>query len=163
FRDSFSHYKFRMEYRFYGEQSEGGPSWALRNTGIMAHGQTAESMGKDQRFPTSIEIQLLGGDPPATRTTGNLCTPDTHVVYQGQLHEKHCTSSTSKTYPWNEWVRVEVHVKGSEEFIHFVNGKEVLRYTLPQKEDGTLLDSGTISLQAESHGCEFRNIEIMPL
>lgn len=163
YRDSFSHYKFRMEYRFYGEQSEGGPGWALRNSGIMAHGQTPETMGKNQKFPTSIEIQILGGDPPAKRTTGNLCTPDTHVVYKGQLHEQHCTSSSSKTYPWNEWVRIEVHVKGSEEFIHFINGNEVLRYTLPQKEDGTLLDSGTISLQAESHGCEFRNIEIMPL
>ena len=163
YKDSFSHYKFRMEYRFYGEQCEGGPDWALRNTGIMAHGQTPQSMGKDQPFPTSIEMQILGGEPPAKRTTGNLCTPGTHVVYQGQLHKKHCTQSTSKTYPWNEWVQIEVHVKGSEAFVHFINGNEVLRYTLPQKDDGTLLEGGTISLQAESHGCEFRNIEIMPL
>ena len=163
FPGSYSNYKFRMEYRFHGEQSANAPAWALRNSGIMAHGQTPQSMGKDQRFPASIEIQLLGGELPVKRTTGNLCTPETHVVYQGELHEKHCTTSSSKTYPWNEWVRIEVHVKGSDEFIHFINGKEVLRYTHPQKEDGTLLDSGTISLQAESHGGEFRNIEIMEL
>ncbi len=163
YNGNFSHYRFRLEYRFYGEQAPGGPGWAFRNSGIMAHGQTPESMTKDQDFPNSIEMQILGGDPPAQRTSGNLCTPGTDVVYQGELRKKHCTSSTSKTYPWDEWVQIEVHVNGSGDIVHFINGNEVIRYTKPQLDDGTLLESGTISIQAESHGAEFRNIEILEL
>jgi hypothetical protein len=163
YNGTFSNYKFRMEYRFYGEQLEGGPSWALRNSGIMAHGQTPESMTKDQDFPDSIEMQILGGDPPGVRTTGNLCTPGTHVVFDGKLREQHCTSSTSKTYPWDEWVQIEIHVNGPSEIVHFINSNEVLRYIELQLNDGTILEEGTISIQAESHGGEFRNIEIMEL
>jgi hypothetical protein len=62
YKDSFSHYVFRVEYRFVGEQCPGGPGWAFRNSGVMVHGQSAESMGKDQSFPVSIEVQLLGGE-----------------------------------------------------------------------------------------------------
>ena len=163
YNGSFSSYRFRMDYRFHGEQLEGGPGWALRNSGIMAHGQSPDSMDLNQDFPDSIEMQILGGDPPAKRTTGNLCTPGTHVVMDGKLIEQHCTSSTSKTYPWDEWVRIEVHVNGPGEIIHYINGNEVLRYIEPQLNDGTILSEGTISIQAESHGAEFRNIEIMEL
>ncbi|MCB1120318.1 MAG: DUF1080 domain-containing protein [Verrucomicrobiae bacterium] len=159
----YSHYKFRLQYRFYGEQCPGGPGWAFRNSGIMAHGQKPETMTKDQDFPNSIEMQILGGDPPAVRTTGNLCTPGTDVIYEGELRKKHCTSSTSKTYPWNEWVQIEVHVNGNGEISHYINGNEVIHYTNPQLDDGTPLDHGSISVQAESHGAEFRNIEIMEL
>ena len=49
------------EYRFVGEQVKGGPDWARKNSGVMLHGQTAETMLKDQDFPISIEVQLLGG------------------------------------------------------------------------------------------------------
>ena len=48
YKEQYSHYKFRVEYRFVGEQTEGGPGWAFRNSGIMVHGQTAESMSKDR-------------------------------------------------------------------------------------------------------------------
>ena len=34
---NFSHYRFRLEYRFTGEQLPKGPSWAYRNSGIMLH------------------------------------------------------------------------------------------------------------------------------
>ena len=50
----FSHYLFRAEYRFLGEQANGGPGWAFRNSGVMIHGQTPETMTKDQDFPNSI-------------------------------------------------------------------------------------------------------------
>ena len=56
-----SYYRLRTTYRFTGEQAPGGPGWALRNSGIMIYGQTAESMGLDQDFPISIEVQTLGG------------------------------------------------------------------------------------------------------
>src|ERR1044071_5505486 len=39
YKDQFSHYRLRVEYRFVGEQVQGGPGWALRNSGVMIHGQ----------------------------------------------------------------------------------------------------------------------------
>ena len=62
YRTKFSHYIVAAEYRFVGEQSKNGPGWALRNNGIMIHCQAPETMGKDQDFPISVEVQLLGGE-----------------------------------------------------------------------------------------------------
>ncbi|MCG8512376.1 MAG: DUF1080 domain-containing protein, partial [Rhodospirillales bacterium] len=62
YKDKFSHYKIRLEYRFVGKQVEGGPGWAFRNSGIMIHCQDPKTMGKGQSFPVSIEVQTLGGD-----------------------------------------------------------------------------------------------------
>ena len=40
YRQKFSHYIIAVEYRFVGEQVAGGPSWGLRNSGIMIHCQS---------------------------------------------------------------------------------------------------------------------------
>jgi hypothetical protein len=133
-------------------------------------------MPKDQGFPISIEVQLLGSDGSHERTTANLCTPGTHVVMDGKLVTEHCIDSRSKTYHGDRWVRVEAEVHGSDFVIHRVNGEEVLRYEKPRigggevsgydpsmKRDGELLESGTISLQAESHPIEFRKVELLNL
>ena len=85
YKDKFSHYIIRLEYRFVGKQTPGGPGWAFRNSGIMIHGQSPESMRKDQDFPVSIEVQLLADRDSGKRSTGNLCTPGTHVVMDGKL------------------------------------------------------------------------------
>ena len=61
YKTPFSHYVLAVEYRFLGQQVKGGPDWGFRNSGVMLHGQPAETMGKDQDFPISIEGQLLGG------------------------------------------------------------------------------------------------------
>lgn len=158
----FSNYRLRIEYRFVGEQVKGGPDWAWRNNGVMIHGQTAESMKKDQGFPDSIEFQLLGGRETGERSTANLCTPGTDVVIDGKLVKRHVTNSSSKTYPGDQWVTVEVEVRGNT-IKHIVEGKTVLEYTDPQLDDGTILTGGTISIQAESHPCQFRKIELMEL
>lgn len=176
YKDRFSHYILRAEYRFTGEQCPGGPGWAIRNSGLMLHGQTPESMTKNQKFPVSIEVQLLGGSGSGKRPTANLCTPGTHVVMDGELIKRHCTSSTSKTYHGDQWVTVEVEVNGSESFTHKANGETVLSYTKPQLDesdadakklipaDGDLfLEKGTISLQSESHPVEFRKVELKVL
>jgi hypothetical protein len=172
----FSHYVLVAEYRFVGEQSRGGPSWALRNSGLMIHGQPVETMGKDQDFPISIEVQLLGGSGTGERTTANLCTPGTHVVMNGQLVTEHCINSSSKTFHGEQWVRVEVEVHGDGRIVHRVNGETVLTYEKPQigggvvsgfdpavKQDGRLLSAGSISLQSESHPVEFRKVELLSL
>src|SRR5262245_28772228 len=61
YKDKFSHYDLRLEYRFVGEQAKAAPGWALRNSGVMFHSQSPQSMRKDQDFPVSIEYQFLGG------------------------------------------------------------------------------------------------------
>ena len=158
-----SHYKLRVEYRFVGEQVAGGPSWAWRNNGVMIHGQSAESMEKDQDFPTSIEVQLLGGDGEKERSNANVCTPNTQIFFEQKVDKRHCISSQSKTFHGDQWVLLEIEAHGSEKIIHRVNGEVVFEYQYPQKDDGTLLEGGTISLQAESAPIEFRKIELLEL
>ena len=58
YKDPYSHYRLRVEYRFIGEQCPGGPGWAFRNNGIMLHCQDPATMTRDQSFPVSIEAQL---------------------------------------------------------------------------------------------------------
>jgi hypothetical protein len=176
YKDHFSYYRIAVEYRFVGEQVKGGPGWAIRNSGVMVHGQPVKTMRKDQDFPISIEAQLLGGDGKTERTTANLCTPGTHVVMNGKLFTTHCVNSTSKTYHGEQWVRVEIEVLGSGRITHFVEGRPVLQYEQAQigggnvdnydpavKKDGMLLTAGSISLQSESHPIEFRKVELLNL
>lgn len=173
----FSNYRLKLEYRFVGEQCPGGPGWALRNSGIMIHGQSPQSMGVNQNFPVSIEVQLLGGDGRNPRSTMNLCTPGTNVVLDGKLHTPHCTNSRSETYHGEQWVAVEVEVHGHGKIKHYVGDQLVFEYEQPQLDpnDGDAkklieaaggdlkLTGGTISLQSESHPCEFRNIRLKKL
>lgn len=175
YKDKFSHYRLRAEYRFVGKQTPGGPSWAFRNSGLMLHCQAPESMRKAQEFPVSIEVQLLGGDGTAKRSTANLCSPGTHVVMNGKLITQHCTDSKSQTFHGDQWVTVEVEVRGNERIRHFVNGEQVMEYEKPQLDDSDgdakaliqngdrMLREGYISLQAESHPVEFRKVELMVL
>ena len=115
-----------------GKQIKGGPGWALRNSGIMLHCQDPKTMGLNQDFPVSIEVQLLGGAATGKRTTANLCTPGTNVVMKDKLVTRHCFNSKSKTYRGEGWVTVEVEVRGSKVIRHLIDGKEVLSYQKPQ-------------------------------
>ncbi|MBE8723154.1 DUF1080 domain-containing protein [Sphingobacterium sp. Ka21] len=172
----FGHYILRVEYRFVGEQAKGGEGWAWRNSGAMLHGQSPQTMLKDQDFPISIEGQFLGGDGTAERTTSNLCTPGTNVYYMNELFTPHCTSSTSNTYHGDQWVTAEFVVLGDSIIRHVLEGKTVLEYTKPQigggnvsdfdknaKPDGKALTEGYIYLQSESHPIDFRKVELYDL
>jgi hypothetical protein len=129
----YSSYRLAAEYRFAGEQLEGGASWAIRNNGLMLHCPDPKTMLRDQDFPVSIEVQLLGGlGDGKPRPTANLCTPGTNVVMNGQLHTPHCVNSTAKTYDGDQWVRVEVEVRGDQVVRHLVDGQVVLEYSKPQ-------------------------------
>jgi hypothetical protein len=177
YKDAFSYYIIAAEYRFVGEQVAGGPAWAIRNNGLMLHAPDPKTMLKDQDFPISVEVQLLGGfGDGKPRTTLNLCTPGTNVVMNGRLHTPHCTNSASKTYDGDQWVRVEVLVSGDEFLRHTIDGETVLEYQRPQigggsasptdpkvKIDGTPLTGGYISIQAETAPTDFRKIEILDL
>jgi len=175
YRTPYSNYIFKCEYRFTSEQVADGPGWAWRNSGIMLHCQDPKTMRLDQDFPVSAEFQLLGGPEKGERSTGNLCTPGTNVMMGDKLITQHCTNSTSPTFAGDQWVSAEAEVHGAGLVIHRINGKEVIRYSAiqydPKDRDGkTLLGSGAleidhgwISLQSESHPCEFRNIQIQVL
>lgn len=177
YKDEFSHYKLRVEYRFLGDQTPGAPGWAYRNSGIMIHGQTAESMDLNQDFPTSIEVQLLGSDSLVERTNMNLCTPGTNVVMNDQLILDHCINSSSELYFDDIWVTAEVEVRGNDVIYHIVNGDTVLQYSKPQLDERDftyaklidlyngekMLSKGTISLQSEGHPIDFRKVEIQIL
>jgi hypothetical protein len=159
FKDSFSNYRFRVEYRFVGSQCSGGPGWALRNSGVMVHGQ----------------VQLLGGNGKDPRTSSNLCTPGTNVVMKGELKLQHCINSTSPTFHGEDWVTAEIEVRNNEVIRHLIGGEVVLEYNKPQLDkrdesarrlirgDELMLYGGTISLQSESHPIDFRKVEIMVL
>jgi len=187
YKTPYSKYKLRLEYRFTGKQVEGGEGWANRNSGIMIHSQSAESMGKGQSFPVSIEVQFLGGLGDGERSTGNLCTPGTLVDYEGKPYTKHCLNSKSKTYNGDGWVKAELVVLGDSIIHHIIEGDTVLTYTKPRlgggymqklsgsretdladsleyvKNEGKALKMGYISLQAESHPIEFRKIELLDM
>jgi hypothetical protein len=187
----YSHYRLRFDYRFLGEQVPGGASWNVRNSGVMLHSQSARSNEIGQTFPVSIELQLLGGLGQAERTTGNVCTPGTAVVLDGQVDYRHCINSSSATYHGDRWVSAEAVVKGGQ-YMHFlIEGDTVLSFTQPQigggflnndpnqadwdlgqifesrqdwiDRDGEILTEGYIALQAESHAIDFRNIRIQDL
>jgi len=174
--EPFSYYLYRVEYRFVGDQAPGGEGWALRNSGVMLHGQNPETMTRDQDFPISIEGQLLGGDGENKRTTSNLCTPGTNVVIDGELFTPHCLNSSSKTYHGEQWVVADFLVLGDSIIHHILEGDTVLTYHKPQmgggnvsnhnpdvKVDGQLITEGYISLQSESHPIDFKRVEIFDL
>ena len=128
-------------------------------------------------FPISVEVQLLGGLPNGKpQSTANMCSPGTQVFIDGTMVKGHCLDSKSQTYAGDQWVRVEVAVRGGERLIHKVEGQTVLEYEKPTigggevnkfdpavKVDGTLLTDGYIEIQGESHPTEFRKIEVLNL
>lgn len=176
YRQKFSHYRLRVEYRFVGSQAVGGEGWATRNSGVMLHAQSAETMRLAQDFPISVEAQFLGGLGQGDRHTANLCTPGTHVFMADTLFTPHCISSRSKTYHGDQWVSVEFLVLGDSLIQHLVEDEVVMEYTKPHigggvvshydsliKVDGTPLLEGFIALQSESHPVEIRKIELLEL
>jgi hypothetical protein len=134
-------------------------------------------MPKEQDWPISVEMQLLGGlGDGKPRPTGNMCSPGTNVVYKGKLDETHCINSTSKTYDGDQWVRGELIVYGDSLVQHIINGDTVLQYAKPQigggvvnrydpaiKQDGKLLSSGFIALQSEGQPVDFKNVQLLDL
>ena len=170
----FSRYKIRFEYRFVGEVLQDAPSFCYRNSGVMIHSQSPESMGVDQYYPVSLEIQLLGSTDSVQQRTSNLCTPGTTIFWKGEKTEEHIIPSTSEYYVGDQWVTIEVTVDGSRSISSVISGDTVLNCSTPQvggflmPDDypvpvGTIVDNGYIALQAEGQPIDFRKIELMKL
>jgi hypothetical protein len=177
YKAPFSSYHLVVEYRFTGDWLPDTPDWARRNNGLMLHAQDPRTMPRDQDFPISIELQLLGGlGDGRPRPTANMCSPGTEVDRNGETVRGHCVNSSSRTWDGDQWVRVEAIVLGDSLITHIVNGDTVLTYTKPrigggnvtghdpaQKVDGRPLTSGYIALQSEGHPIEFRKVELRVL
>lgn len=191
YKHPYSHYRLQFEYRFVGEQTPGGATWNVRNSGVMLHSQSAKSNDFGQGFPVSVEMQLLGGLNEGERTTGNVCTPGTAVMMGDTINYNHCINSNSKTYHGDQWVQAEAIVLGGEAMYFLIEGDTVLQFQKPQvgggfisanfegkdwdefgvvedkadwiAKEGTVLTEGYIALQAESHPIDFRNIRLLDL
>jgi hypothetical protein len=174
FEKLFSSYHLKWEYKFTDQWLEDAASYTYRNSGVMFHSQSPESILKEQDWPISVEWQMLAEEKEGVaRPTGNMCSPGTDVFFEGEMDPRHCINSTSPTFKWDEWVQADLIVFGDSLVIHLVNGDTVLRYTSPQigggvangfnpdiKQDGKLLSEGYIALQSEGQGVIFKNIKI---
>ncbi|TWU35002.1 3-keto-disaccharide hydrolase [Novipirellula artificiosorum] len=173
---AYAHYRLRLEYRFVGRMLSDAPGYVDLNSGVMLHSQSPQSMELDQGFPASLEMQFLADLGKGQRQTGNVCTPGTHLVINGDLIKQHIVKSSGPTLPADQWVAVEMEVRGHDEIIYRVEGKEVLRYQNPQLDPGSKeaepilargadpkLSFGHIALQAEGQRVWFRNIQLLPL
>jgi hypothetical protein len=188
YKTPFSHYALRFSYRFTGQQTPGGAVWNVRNSGVMVHSQSAQSVSLNQSFPVSLEVQVLGGLPSGElRHTANLCTPGTQVYMNDKLNPAHCIDSDSKTYAGDQWVTVTAIVLGDSVVHHLIEGDTVLTYHRMEVGGGfvsdqydwkmagianadywlarqnTALGSGYIALQAESHPIDFKLVELLNL
>ncbi len=175
--EPFSHYLVSLEYRFAGEVQQGAPDYVLLNSGIMIHSQDPRTMLREQDWPISVEMQfyaLIPGQQP--RPTGNMCSPGTHIVYNGRLDTRHCINASGQARPKDEWVRAEALVLGDSIVKHIINGDTVLVYSQPQigggvangfdpavKQDGKILSEGFIALQSEGQPIDFRNVRLLNL
>lgn len=183
----YAYYKLKFQYRIVGDQMPDAAEWAGKNSGVMIHSQSAQSMNIDQSFPVSLEMQLLEGTRKGERTTGNICTPGTQVHINGVLMQDHCISSSSKKYNGDQWVSGTIEVYGDSLIRHIINGDTVLTYsnmligggfvdesytwTTGHITDsifwinkaGTPLKEGYIALQAESQPVDFRKVELLNL
>lgn len=188
YKTPYSYYKVRLQYQFYGEQLQGGPDYARLNSGIMVHSQAAGTLGKDQSFPVSLEMQFLASDSTNKVHTGNLCTPGTLVSMNGKPADLHCIDSNSPYYYEADWINAEADVYGDSVIHQIINGDTVLTYEKPViagdfvnhdfnftsggfaadsvkwiELKNTPLTTGYIALQAESHPIKFKKIEVLNL
>lgn len=172
-------YRLRLEYRFLEGGLPDAPPWAVVNSGVMIFAQDPKTMALAANFPVSVEAQLLGPVPGQTRFTGNMCSPGTNIVMDGQLVTTHCILSKTPAPPIGQWVRFEVEVARDGTVTEKVNGRPTLVYSGVQLDPAgvqgdsrplisaaggkLMLDGGMIALQAESTPIEFRKIELLRL
>lgn len=179
YRTSFKAYRLRLEYRFLENHPADTPAWAIANSGVMIFSQDPKTMAVEDSFPVSVEAQLLGQAPGQDRTNGNMCSPGTNVVMEGQLVTQHCVNSKMPVGTNGVWTRFEVEILPTGEITQKIDGTTTIAYSdaqldpaggmanskpLIEAAGGKLaLNGGYISLQSEGHPIEFRNIEVLEL
>lgn len=177
YKQPYSRFHLIVEYRFTGELQPGAPDYTLLNSGVMFHSQDPRTMPREQNWPISVEMQFLAGLGDGNpRPTGNMCSPGTEIVYEGEVYDGHCLNSRSQTYDRDEWVTAELIVLEDSLVTHLINGDTVLQYSKPSMGGGVVqgydsavwqpgkpLKSGFIALQSEGQPIDFRRVEIKDL
>lgn len=178
YQQPYAYFHLKLEYRFVGELQVGAPEFTRLNSGVMFHAQDPRTMPQEQNWPISVEMQFLAGlGDGQPRPTGNMCSPGTNIVYQGNRTDEHCINATSPTFEGEQWVQAELIVLGDSLITHLINGDTVLQYAYPQVHrtgvvrgddreempEGSALSSGYIALQSEGQPIDFRNIELLDL
>ncbi len=174
YKEKLSSYILHVEYRFGGEMLPDAPSYCFRNSGVMIHSQSPESMDIAQSWPVSVEVQMLGSTDKIKQTTGNICTPGTTVYYKDKLTNEHSINSNSKHFYDGEWVNLDIIVHGNKVIYNVINGDTVLICSKPQiggfllpenypVPAGTFLKDGYIALQGEGQPLEFRRVDLKKL
>ena len=158
YKDEFSHYVLRVEYRFLGARSSTLVESSVQTCGLMLHGQSAETMNKGQRRPVSVAARLLdeytglhGAQGEGRADNLSLNTKADASQLEGKQQEA------------DQWITSIVEVHGGRVIRHKSGGLLIAEYKKPSRRDGSLLDSGTISLQANSCPIQFRKIELKVL
>src|SRR5664279_788006 len=171
YNQKLSSYILHVEYRFHGELLSDAPAYCYRNSGVMVHSQSAESMDIEQNWPVSIEVQLLGSTDSVKQKTANICTPGTTVFYKGSFTNEHCVSSASKYYFDKDWVNLDIIVHKGKTISMVIDRDTVLVVSKPQiggfllpenypLPTGTFLEDGYVALQAEGTNIDFRKVDL---
>jgi hypothetical protein len=176
FDQAYSYYQLKLKYKITGQWMSDSPGFTKGNSGVMYHSQAPWTMNVEQDWPRSIEMQLLADTPEGKRTTGNMCSPGTHITLNGQLDERHCIESNCPSRPKDEWVNISITVLGDSLITHSVEGKEVFSYTKPTQggplvnndikiyyTEGKTINSGHIALQSEGQEVDFKEIKLLNL
>jgi hypothetical protein len=176
YKQKFSHYWIRAEYRFVGSLAPGAPRWAYKNSGLQLHSQAPDTMRKEQQFPVSVEFDIVGGHMMGSAPTGDVCQNGTHVLIAGAPVKGLCSKVSDLTLRNDDWVTVLAEVDGSDHVKQIVDGALIVEYTTLTLDQGNedarrliasgadkALASGFISIQSNGFPIEFRRIEVLPL
>jgi Domain of Unknown Function (DUF1080) len=176
YKQKFSHYWIRTEYRFVGSLASGAPSWAYKNSGIQLHSQAPETMRKAQEWPVSVEFDIVGGRFIGSRPTGDVCQNGTHVLVEGAPLREQCSKVGDQTIRGEEWTTALAEVNGATKVRQIVNGALVVAYTDITLDESNVdarsliaagaskaLSSGFISIQSNGAPIQFRRIEVLPI
>jgi hypothetical protein len=174
---AYSYYILKLKYKVTGKWLSDAPWYTEGNSGVMYHSQAPWTMNVEQDWPRSIEMQFLANKADGSkRTTGNMCSPGTHITYKGKLDERHCIDSNGASLPKDQWVEATLTVLGDSLITHSINGKEVFQYSKPTQggplvnnyeklyyQEGALINKGHIALQSEGQEMDFKDIKILNL
>jgi hypothetical protein len=176
YRQKFSHYWIRAEYRFTGSLVRGAPRWAYKNSGLQLHCQAPDTMRKEQQFPVSVEFDIVGGHFIGSAPTGDVCQNGTHVLVGGAPVKGLCSKVGDVTIRDDRWVTILAEVDGSDRVRQIVDGGLVVEYTALTLDEanqdarrliaagaGQAVASGYISIQSNGFPIEFRRIEVLPV
>lgn len=140
-KDEFENYKISLEWRW---PEKGG------NSGLLVH-----TVGKDNVWPKSLEVQLGSGNAGDFWVIGGV-TIDMPDIEKRRKGRRHLNLTDGSEKPIGEWNTMEVVCDGGEVTVH-VNGE------LVNKCSDCSVTKGTISLQSEGTEIHFRNIKLTPL